>query len=55
MTNVAIARAVLRHNGIPASQHAERLALDSHRGKLTKRAIISYRAIYFSLTAEERQ
>lgn len=53
MSNIAIARAVLRHNGIPDAEHAARLALDSHRGKLTRRAIISYRAIYFSLTAEE--
>ena len=51
-----IIHTVLSHFNIPESDHAAHISVDCRRGKgsLNKPAIRTYRAIYASLTREER-
>ena len=51
-----IIHTVLSHFNIPEHEHAAHISVDCWRGKgtLNKPAIRTYRAIYASLTREER-
>ena len=53
-----IIHSVLSHFNIPEHEHAAHISVDCRRGKsggsLNKPAIRTYRAIYASLTREER-
>ena len=49
---------VLSHFNIPEHEHAAHISVDCRKGKsggaLNKAAIRTYRAIYYSMTREER-
>lgn len=52
-----IIRTVLRHNGIATTDHKAHVEQDrrsSHKSAISKRALKNYRAIYASLSLEER-